>query len=87
MENVKTFGINIGALLVEYGCTRGEVKYTASSGVVKTIKCLKRAEDDELMELDAFFDDVYEGDQDIIKKNKLQKEELKEGDSGSDTNF
>jgi hypothetical protein len=54
---------------------------------MKTIKCWKRIEDDELLELDAFFEDVYEGDQDIIKKNKLQKEEPKEGDDGRDTNF
>jgi hypothetical protein len=87
MENVKTTGINIGALLVEYGCTNGEIKYTASSGTVKTIKCLKRAEDDELLELDSFFEDVYEGDQDIIKKNRLRKRETGEEDDGSDTNF
>jgi hypothetical protein len=87
MENVKTAGINIRALLVEYGCTNGEVKYTASDGTVKTIKCLKRAEDDELLELDAFFEDVYEGDQSIIQKHIPQKDEPREESDGSETKF
>jgi hypothetical protein len=87
VENFQLRGINLREQLLTYGCTEGEIKYTTSSGIVKTIKCWKRIEDDELLELDAFFEDVYEGDQDIIRKNKLQKEEPKEGDDGRDTNF
>jgi hypothetical protein len=65
------------------------VKYTSpSGGGTKTIRCLKRAEDEELLEMDAFFEDVYEGDQDIIRKNRLKKEEAgEEDDGGGDTKF
>jgi hypothetical protein len=86
VENFPLRGINMREQLLAYDCTEGEVKYTMNENE-KTIKCWKRVEDAELLELDAFFEDVYEGDKDIIQKNKLRKEEPKEGDDGSDTNF
>jgi hypothetical protein len=86
VENFQVRGINLREQLLAYGCAEGEVKYTVN-GNEKTIRCWKHAEDAELLELDAFFEDVYEGDRDIIQKNKLRKEEPGEGGDGSDTNF
>jgi hypothetical protein len=86
-ENVQLRGINLREQLLAYGCTEGEVTYTTSGGDIKRIECWKRAEDDELRELGAFFEDAYEGNQDTIQKDVWQKEGAKEGDNDSDTNF
>jgi hypothetical protein len=86
-ENIQLHGINLREQLLMYGCTEGEVKYTTPSGLIKTIQCWKRIEDDELRELGALFEDIYEGSQDIIQKDTWRKEKAEEGDDGSDTNF
>jgi hypothetical protein len=86
-ENIQLRGINLREQLLAYGCTEGEVSYTTSSGVIKTIACWKRVEDDELRELGMFFEDVYEGNQDTIQKDAWRKEKAEEGNDGSDTNF
>jgi len=86
VENFKIGTLNLREQLLSYGCTEGEVKYSVKENE-KIIRCWKRVEDAELLELDAFFENVYEGDQDIIQTNKLRKEVPKEGDDGSDTNF
>jgi hypothetical protein len=87
MENFKLQGINLRAQLLAYGCTEGELEYTTLSGNVRTIKCWMRKEDKELLELDMFFEDVYEGDQDIIQKNKLHKAEAREENDGGESKF
>jgi hypothetical protein len=87
VENFRWRELNMREQLLSYGCTDGEVKYTTPSGAVKIIKCWKRVEDNELLELDTFYEDVYEGDQDIIQRHKLQKEDAREGDDGSDAKF
>jgi hypothetical protein len=86
-ENIQLRGINLREQLLAYGCTEGEVKYTTSSGVIKTIECWKRAEDDELRELGTLFEDIYEGNQDIIQKDAWRKEKAEEGDDDSGTKF
>jgi hypothetical protein len=70
--------INLRERLIEYGCTDGEFVYRNVKGEEKTINCWKKPDDDELSEMDSFYEDVYEGDADILRKNKLDKEQ-KEG--------
>jgi hypothetical protein len=86
-ENIQMRGINLREQLLAYGCTEGEIKYTTLSGITKTIKCWKRAEDEELRELGAFFEDAYEGNQDTIQRDTWKKEKAGEGDDGGNTNF
>jgi hypothetical protein len=86
-ENFKLQGINLREQLREYGCTEGEIPYTTSDGTEKAIKCWMRKEDEELRELNTFFEDVYEGDQGIIQKDTLRKKDSGEEHSGDDTKF
>jgi hypothetical protein len=85
LERFSLRGYNLREHLVSYGCSEGELRYTNAKGVTRTIKCWKKADDAELLEMDAFYEDVYDGDADILQKNKLNKEE-KEG-GGDDTKF
>jgi hypothetical protein len=59
-----------------------ELQYTTPKGEVKSLRCWKKPETDELREMGSFFEDVYEGDADILRKNKLNKEQ--EGGGGDD---
>lgn len=78
--------IDLSDQLTQYGCSEGELTYKNQKGIEKTIKCWKKLEDEELLAMDAFYEDVYEADTDIIQKIKLRKEQ--EGDThGEDTKF
>jgi len=78
--------INLREQLMLYGCTEGEVAYKSAKGAEIKIPCWQKPEDEELLAMDAFYDDIYEGDADILQKNKLDKED-KEKDYGDNTKF
>jgi hypothetical protein len=77
---------NLREQLISYGCSDGEVKYKTAKGEEKTIKCWKKPDDAELLEMDAFYEDVYDGTADIVQKIKLSKED-KEKEGDEDTKF
>jgi hypothetical protein len=66
-----------------------ELPYKTVKGEEKIIRCWKKAETPELLALDVFYEDVYENDADIIRKNPLKKKEEKEKekDDVDDTKF
>jgi hypothetical protein len=74
---------NLREQLIEYGCSDGELAYKTARGEEKVIPCWKKSDDPELLEMDAFYEDIYDGDADIIQKNKLNKEDT---EGGSDEN-
>jgi hypothetical protein len=84
-EKFSLRGINLREELVAYGCAEGEVKYKTAKGEEKTIKCWKKPEDAELLEMDAFYEDVYEGDAEILRRGRANKEQ--EGKDVENTKF
>jgi hypothetical protein len=78
--------INLREWLIAYGCTDGELKYKTVKGEEKVLECWKKPDDAELQEMDAFYEDVYDGDADIVSKINLSKEE-KEEDKSEDVKF
>lgn len=84
LEKVPMHKINLHAKLEDYKCQEGEIAYKTSKGVVINIPCWKKVEDDELREMDIFYEDIYEGQADIIQ----EKESDNEGGSDvDDTKF
>ena len=70
------------------GCeANAELKYITPRGEERTIRCWRKKETPELLELNVFYSDVYEGDEDIIQRNTLNKEEKEGADYGDDTKF
>jgi hypothetical protein len=67
--------INLHAQLKAYGCTDGELRYGTPRGEERTVKCWIKNDDEELLEMSVFYEDVYDGDADVIRKAKLNKEE------------
>jgi hypothetical protein len=86
MERFSLRGFNLREYLISYGCSEGEIIYKTTKGIEKSIPCWKKADDDELLAMDAFYEDIYDGDADILRKNKLNKDD-KEADDGVDTKF
>jgi hypothetical protein len=56
-----------------------ELEYTTPKGEVKILRCWKKMETDELRDMGNFFEDMYEADADIIRKNPLHKNEQEKG--------
>jgi hypothetical protein len=79
--------VNLREQLISYGCSEGEVKYKTSKGEERVVKCWKKADDPELLEMDVFYEDIYDGDADILQKNKSDKPEKREVTDGDDTRF
>jgi hypothetical protein len=71
---------NLRAELIDYGCTDGEIIYKTSRGEEKVIKCWKKPDDEELLSMDAFYEDIYDSDADILQKNKARKEQAEGAD-------
>jgi hypothetical protein len=86
LERFSTRNYNLREQLISYGCAEGEVAYKTAKGINKTLPCWRKADDEELLGMDAFYEDVYDGDADILQKNKLNKEE-REATDGGDTKF
>lgn len=67
--------INLNDWLTNHGCSAAVLTYKTSKGEEKAVECCKKPDDDELSAMAAFCEEVYEGDADIIRKNKLNKED------------
>jgi len=77
--------VNLREWFIRQGCEENaELKYTTIGGVEKTVTCWKMPETDELRSMNSFYEDIYEGDADIIQKMKFDEDA--EGDDG-DTGF
>jgi hypothetical protein len=63
--------INLREQLKDYGCSDGELAYKTAKGVEKTIECWKKPDDAELLEMDAFYEEVYAGDADIQREDTV----------------
>jgi len=77
--------LNLRETLKEWGCEEGKVTYTNPKGTDIEILCWTIKETEEILAMDAFYEDIYEGDADIIEKSKPRKEE--ETEDGDDTKF
>lgn len=78
--------MNLRAQLESYGCGEAVLEYKTDKGVEQVIECWKKPDDPELLAMDVFYADIYDGDEDILRNNKLNKEE-RETDNGDDTKF
>ena len=78
--------MNLREVLMSYGCTEGEVVYKTKNGSEIRLPCWKKQDDEELLSMDAFYEDIYDGDTDILQKTRLNKEE-KGNDDGNDPKF
>jgi len=89
IEKRSTGRLNLRETLREWGCEEGKVTYTNPRGVDIEIPCWTKKEDDEILSMDMFYEDIYEGDADIIRKSPVYKadKEEKEDDDGDDTKF
>ena len=90
MERHTLRGINLNKWLQDnQNCQEdAELTYTTLKGEKKVIRCWKKTETSELKELNVFYDDVYDGNEDILGKNILDKEGKENGESyGNDTKF
>jgi hypothetical protein len=76
--------INLRELLISYGCCDGEVAYKTAKGEEKIVKCWKKGVDAELLAEGSLYEDVYDGDAEIIRNMKLDNES-EEG--GGDAKF
>jgi hypothetical protein len=85
-ENFSLRGVNLQTQLSRYGCAAGELRYKTPKGGERAIKCWVKPEDDELRTMGVFYEDVYDGNADIIQKNKLDNEQGREAVNG-DTKF
>lgn len=73
---------NLRETLLSYGCSEGEIEYTTTAGVTKKILCWKKPVDDALKSLDEFYEDIYDGDKDILSAAKITKAEEDKNDAG-----
>jgi len=78
---------NLGNWLVQQGCVQdAELPYQTPKGEQRSLSCWKKPETPELRAMNIFYDDVYDGDADIIQKIPVDKEDEGGGD-GDDTKF
>jgi len=68
-----TVRFNLREYLFKYGCEEGSIQYVVSDGNVKDIPCWIKKEDEQLRTIRASFEDILEADENIIKQNKLNK--------------
>jgi hypothetical protein len=86
LERFSLRGVNLREQLKDYGCSEGKVEYKTANGALREILCWKKPDDPELLEMAASYEDIYDGDADIVRNNKLNKDE-KETDNGDDAKF
>lgn len=70
-----TVRFNLREYLFKYGCEEGSIQYVVSDGNVKDIPCWIKKEDEQLRTIRASFEDILEADENIIKQNKLNKDD------------
>jgi hypothetical protein len=64
--------INLREELTRFGCSDGSVTYKAASGE-KSFSCWKKAEDEELLGMGSFYEDMAESDKASVAANPLVK--------------
>lgn len=77
--------VNLREELLRFGCEAGDLEYKLPGGS-KTLACWKKSSDDEIAEMDTFYDDVMEADKLVLSDNKLNKveEEVAQTTGGTD---
>jgi hypothetical protein len=85
-ENFPLGKINLREQLMDYGCSDGEVRYKTAKGEEKIIPCWKKPDDAELLETDAFYEDICDADMEILQ-NAEPKKEPDEGGSDESVKF
>jgi hypothetical protein len=83
-ERFSLSGHNLREMLISYGCSAGELPYMSSHGEERIISCWKKPDDEELLEMSVFYEDVYEGDADILQKTATKQGEEEDGFGSSD---
>jgi hypothetical protein len=78
--------INLREQLFACGCSEAELRYKTPRGEEKIIKCWKKPEDEELLGMDSFYEDVQDADEEILKGIKPETEE-EEGGSDEGVKF
>jgi hypothetical protein len=84
MEKLNLKGHNLREQLLSYGCANAELTYLNPRGAERTISCWQKQEDDELRSMGAFYEDIYDGDEDILQKEAPDKED---GEDEGDVRF
>jgi hypothetical protein len=84
MEKFNLKGYNLREQLISYGCSKAELSYRTSRGTERTISCWQKPEDDELRDIGLFYDDIYDGDADILQGGSAGKEERDDADEDSE---
>jgi hypothetical protein len=78
--------INLHESLAEYGCAYGELPYRNIKGEEKVIECWTKPDDEELLRMNAFYEDVYAEGERIMREIEPD-EARKGGGNGDDTKF
>ena len=85
-ERVSTHKMNLYAKLNKFGCEEVELSYKLPNNTKKTVACWRKKEDEEILGMDSYLDDVYVSEINLIEKNFKQKEK-KGGHDGDDIKF
>jgi len=72
VQRIRYTGENIRELLLSFGAKSDTLVYTNISGKVQNIPCWSKEIDDDVIEREAFYDDVIEEDASVIKDNYKQ---------------
>jgi hypothetical protein len=70
VEKFNLKGYNLREQLISYGCSKGELAYITPRGAERKISCWQKPEDDELRDMGLFYEDIYDGDADILQKSE-----------------
>jgi hypothetical protein len=81
VEKFNLKGYNLREQLISYGCSKAELSYRTPRGTERTISCWQKPEDGELQDMGLFYDDIYDGDADILRGGSPDKEEAGYEDS------
>jgi hypothetical protein len=83
-EKFNMRGYNLREQLLSYGCSQAELAYVNPHGAERKISCWQKPEDETLRDMGAFYDDIYDGDADILQKDAPDEED---GEDEDDTKF
>jgi hypothetical protein len=67
-ENLTVGRTNLREWLIAQGCAESKVEWETGRGVKRTIPCWEKPETEELLSMGEFYEDVYAGDEDVLRK-------------------
>jgi hypothetical protein len=67
--------LNLREWLISQGCEEGEISWELRKGRTYIKKCWKRPDTEELLAMEVVYEDIYEGDEDVLRRDTEQREE------------